>query len=49
VHLLYNVQPGDPITFFGVAILFVSVAFLAYYMSALRATKVDPTIALRDS
>jgi ABC-type antimicrobial peptide transport system permease subunit len=48
-HLLYNVQPGDPITFVAVAILFIGIAFLACYFPALRATKVDPVIALRDS
>jgi len=48
-HLLYNVQPSDPITFFAVAILFIGVALPACYFPALRATKVDPMIALRDS
>lgn len=48
-HLLYHVQPSDPITFFAVAMLFIGIAFLACYFPALRATKVDPVIALRDS
>ena len=48
-HLLYDVQPSDPITFFAVAILFIGVALPACYFPALHATKVDPMIALRDS
>ena len=44
---LFEVEPGDPVTLIGVALLFVAVALLACWMPVRRAAKVDPLEALR--
>jgi len=44
---LYEVQPTDPATFVGVALLFFGVAMLACWVPTRRAAKVDPVEALR--
>jgi putative ABC transport system permease protein len=45
--LLFEVSPTDLVTFTVVPLLLAAVACLAAYIPASRATRVDPTIALR--
>ena len=46
-RFLFGVNGTDPITFLGVPLLLVSVAFVAGFFPAYRASRVDPVKALR--
>jgi putative ABC transport system permease protein len=45
--LLFGVTPSDPLTFVAVSALLALVAAIAASVPGLRATRVDPVIALR--
>jgi ABC-type antimicrobial peptide transport system permease subunit len=45
--LLYGVHAWDPLTFAAIVFLVSIVAFLAAWLPARRAARVDPVIALR--
>jgi ABC-type antimicrobial peptide transport system permease subunit len=46
-HLLFGVAPSDPWTLLVVLMVVASVAALAVWLPARRASRVDPIVALR--
>jgi ABC-type antimicrobial peptide transport system permease subunit len=46
-RFLFNVSPSDPLTYVTVAALLLTIALTACWIPARRATRVDPSVALR--
>jgi ABC-type antimicrobial peptide transport system permease subunit len=47
--LLYGLEPRDPATLIGAAIVLVAVGALAAWLPAYRASRIDPAEVLRES
>ena len=45
--MLFEVQPSDPVTYGGIALVLAGTAVLAAWWPARRAAAVDPVVALR--
>ena len=45
--LLFGISPTDPLTFVSITFVLVGVAIVASFIPALRATRIDPRLALR--
>jgi ABC-type antimicrobial peptide transport system permease subunit len=46
---LFNVAPTEPLVYIAIAVLLIAVALVAALVPALRASRVDPIVALRSS
>ena len=47
-HMLYSIQPTDPVTFALLAALMLLLTISATYLPARRAARLDPVRALRE-
>jgi ABC-type antimicrobial peptide transport system permease subunit len=47
--MLFGTEPTDPLTFAGMIVLLTVVAFVAGYLPARRASRINPMIALRSN
>jgi predicted permease len=47
-QMIWGVKPTDPLTFLGVAVIFLLVAAAASFLPALRVARLDPARTLRD-
>ena len=45
--LLYRVRPADPVTFAAITLLLAAITIFAGLVPAIRATRIDPLVALR--
>jgi len=46
-HMLFGLNPTDPATLIGATVLLLTVAAIASYLPARRASLVEPMVALR--